>query len=411
MKLTFFLIALALVLLRLCYPTLEIWHSRHGQGTMIIKSDHYIQGIWWLGKIQLSDDERSIAEISPGGYLKFKENDTTMKAESDLQGRISYTLYNGSEELPLNDSGRSFVACQIQKMIRLGFFAEDRAMKIYRKAGIKGLIAELSRIRMEGARDQYLDLLFKSDSLTPADEIRLLTLSENSNDMNERQQLLSRFNRESLGDSAVASEWLIAVGNLDQAYVKKDLLLRYIGEDAGAGAGIAPDRFDAVLAITGRFGSDYDEQEVYKRLADVPRLRTHDSAYTLPWLSAVGKLNESYMKKDLLLRFLPEDSNAGGIVSVDEFDSVIAVTRRFQNSVDEQEVYKRLADLPVKSDPEWAGLIRAAGGLNEDYMKTELMLKIAQKMPRTDSLRSAYRTAAKSIREDMDYGKVMRALE
>ncbi|HTR29223.1 MAG TPA: hypothetical protein VMH27_08130 [Puia sp.] len=488
MKLTFFLIALALVLLRLCYPTLEIWHSRHGQGTMIIKSDHYIQGIWWLGKIQLSDDERSIAEISPGGYLKFKENDTTMKAESDLQGKITYTLYNGREDLPLNDSGRHFIASQIQKMIRLGFFAEDRARKIYEKSGVKGLIAELSRIRMEGGRDQYLDLLFRSDSLTPADEIRLLKLAENSNDMNGRQQLLQRFNRERLGDSAVAGEWLSAVGDLDQANEKKDLLLHYIGEDnrEGAGAALPPDRFDTVLAITRRFGSDYDEQEVYRRLADLRPLREHDSAYSLPWLSAVGKLNESYVKKDLLLRYFPADSNAGAMASANEFDQVIAITRsfqnsvdeqavyqqllvlrplrmhdsvyalpwlnavgdlnesymkkdlllrflpvdsasgrtvyanefdrviaitrRFRNSVDEQEIYKRLADL-CDSDPEWVSLIQAVGELSEDYMKTGLLLKIAPKMPRTDDVRSVYRSVARSIREDMDYGKVMRAVE
>ena len=80
MKLTFFLIALGLVLLRLCYPGLRLWHNGRSEGTMITKSDNYFEGIWWSGKYRLSDDDRSIAEISPGGFLKFRENDTMLKS-------------------------------------------------------------------------------------------------------------------------------------------------------------------------------------------------------------------------------------------------------------------------------------------------------------------------------------------
>jgi hypothetical protein len=330
MKLTFFLIAIFLILLRLCYPRLELWYNGRGQGTMITKiGDKYIEGIWWSGKIRLSDDERSIAEISPGGYLKFKENDTTLKAESDLQGKISYTLYDGHEELPLNDSGQQFIAAQIQKMIRLGFFSEERAERIYKKGGVPALLAELSRMRTEGAQDPYLNLLFRADTLTAPQLIGLLQVMDSSTNRTQEQHLLTLFSRAQLRDSAVAQEWLGAVGYLRASYMEKDLLLHFID------TGLAVDQFDTVVAITGRFGSTYDEQEVYKKLAD----------------------------------------------------------------------------LPGNTDEEWAGLIRAAGTLNDDYQKSELLLKIAPKMPRNDSLVSAYRISAKSIRGDNDYGRVMRAVE
>src|SRR5580658_4987382 len=186
MKLTFFLIAIFLILLRLSYPHLELWSNGKEQGTMITRSgNNYIQGIWWSGKIRLSDDERSIAEISPGGYLKFKENDTTLKAESNLQGEISYTLYNGHEDLPLNDSGQQFIAAQIQKMIRFGFFGEERAERIYKKGGVPALLAELSRIRMEGGRDPYLNLIFKADTLNAPQLIGLLQVIDSSDNTSE----------------------------------------------------------------------------------------------------------------------------------------------------------------------------------------------------------------------------------
>jgi hypothetical protein len=335
MKLTFFLIALFLFLLRICFPTLELWNNGKEHGSMVMRSDNYIQEIKWSGKIRFSDDERSIAEISPGGYLKYRENDTTLKAASSLQGEISYMLYNGHEQVSLNDSGRTFVAVQIQKMIQFGFLAEGRAARVYKKGGTAALLAELSRIKMEGARDPYFDLLLKSDSLTSGETIRLLRQLDSGHNMMEVQRYLTRFKPDRLRDPAVAQEWLAVVGHLDASYMEKDLLLYYLRADTAANAGLPEDRWDTVLAITGRIHSSNDEKEVYERMALVP----------------------------------------------------------------------------VKTDAEWAGLIRAAGSLDAEYLKADLLVAIAAKMPRTDSIIVQYRLAAKTIRSDMDYGKVMRAVE
>jgi hypothetical protein len=405
MKLTFFLIAVGLILLRLCLPQLEMWHSGREQGTMITKGDNYIEGIWWSGKYRLSDDDRSIAELSPGGYLKFRENDTTMKAESDLQGRISYTLYNGHEDLPLNDSGRRFLARQLQKMIGLGFFGGQRAERVYRQGGVPALLAELSRIKMEGGRDPYLNLLFKSDSLTALQRIELLQIIDSSGNTSEREDLLNRFTPDQLQDSAVAQEWLKSVGQLDVSDMKKDLLLHFIG------TGLTIGQFDTVLAVTIRFGSDDDQQDVYKKLVNLPQLQRRDSAFAQPWLRAVGRLGPSEMKKDLLLQFLDTTIRPRETLPADQFDTVMAITRRFDAVEDQKDVLDVLIGLPPPTDAEWLGLIRATGALQPDEIKSDLLLKIAPKMPRTDSLRAVFRLAAKSIQSDDDYGRVMRAVE
>jgi|GEM_PF-1105711 hypothetical protein len=405
MKLTFFLIAVGLILVRLCFPQMDMWHNGREQGTMITKSDNYIEGIWWSGKVRLSDDEQSIAEISPGGHLKFRENDTMMRVESDLQGRISYTLKSGNEDLPLNDSGRRFIARQIRKMIGLGFFGQERADRIYRQGGVTALLSELSQIKMEGARDPYLNLLFKSDSLTPSQRIQLLRTIDNSDNPSEKQDFLKRFTPDQLRDSAVVQEWLNVLGQIGPSYMKKDLLLSYID------TGLTADRFDTVLAITMRFESPNDQQEVYERLAGLPPIQVHDSAFAQPWLSAVGQIGPSYIKKGLLLNYLRPDSSRANPLPGGQFSSVLAITGRFESPEDQKEILDRLIELPPTNDVEWIGLIRATGALQPDYLKTELLLKMAPGMPRTDSLRGAYRLSAKSIQGDMDFGKVMRAID
>jgi hypothetical protein len=406
MKLTFFLIAIFLILLRLSYPHLELWSNGKEQGTMITRSgNNYIQGIWWSGKIRLSDDERSIAEISPGGYLKFKENDTTLKAESNLQGEISYTLYNGHEDLPLNDSGQQFIAAQIQKMIRFGFFGEERAERIYKKGGVPALLAELSRIKMEGGRDPYLNLIFKADTLNAPQLIGLLQVIDSSDNTSEQQHLLSRFSRDQLRDSVVTRKWLSDVAHIGESYLEKDLLMNYID------TGLTTDRFDTVLAIAGRFGTPEDSKEIYQRLAEIEAHRLHDSAFAGPWLQAVGHIDPSYIKKGLLLDFLQTDSNRNDGLPPEQFDAILAIAGRFETPEDSKEIYEKLIALPPQTDAEWRGLIRAVGALEPDYLKSDLLLTIAPKMPRNDSLVSAYRIAAKTIQADMDYGRVMRAVE
>jgi hypothetical protein len=328
MKLTFFLIAFFLMLLGVYFSKAGFGHKGHG--TMVVKSDNYIEEVSWDGKTRLSDDEKSIIEITPGGYLKFRENDTTLKAESNLQGEITYTLYNGRENLSLNDSGRRFVAVVLQKMIAMGFYSEGRAERIYKKGGARALLEELPRLRMDNAKGPYVDLLFKSDSLTKDEMSSLIKLMDESGNDMERQNFLARFTRDRLKDSALAKIWLGSVDHLPADFEKQNLLTRFIGQGP-----VEAEIYDSLLATIGHLGADFEKQD--------------------------------------LLTKLMKDS--------------------------------------LSTDDQWIGLIRAVSGLDADFEKSPLLVQIAQKMPQDEKVKAAYLAAAKTIKDDMEYGKVMRVVE
>jgi hypothetical protein len=63
------------------------------------------------------------------------------------------------------------------------------------------------------------------------------------------------------------------------------------------------------------------------------------------------------------------------------------------------------------TESQWASLINQAAKLGSDMDKSTLLIEIAQKMPRTEMLKSLYLTAAKSIGNDSDYGKAVREVE
>jgi hypothetical protein len=335
MKLTFFLIAFFLVLLRVYLS----WagyarHNSRNDGNIVIKGDDFIEEMHWSGKVRLSDDEKSIADITPGGYLKFRENEQTFKAESNLQGEISYTLYDGHNYLAsLDDSGRRFVAGVLQKMIARGWYSDGRAQRIAQKGGNQALLTEISHMEIDGAADQYVDMLFQSDSLTETEQIALLKQighMENS----KKEEYLTRFTRTQLKDSSVGSYWLATVKEIWPDDNKKDLLMRYVGQVADS-SGLAGNRFDSVVAAANHIGSDGEREDLYHLLIDSVK----------------------------------------------------------------------------KTDAEWISLIRAGAAMENDGDKSDMLVRIAKKMPVDDSVKAEYKTAARTIKDDAEYGKAMRAIE
>jgi hypothetical protein len=63
------------------------------------------------------------------------------------------------------------------------------------------------------------------------------------------------------------------------------------------------------------------------------------------------------------------------------------------------------------TESQWISLLNKTSQLGSDMDKSNLMIEIAQKMPKTENLKLAYLKVAKSIGNDSDYGKAMRAVE
>jgi hypothetical protein len=291
MKLSFFLIAFFLVLIRVCFS----WpgHGGHDTGNILMKGDGYIKEIHWSGKIRLSDDEKAIAGISPGGYLKFRENDTTFRAESNLQGEVSYQLYDGRTSLSLGDSGKRFIAAILQKVVGFGFDAEGRAERIYKKGGNMALLAEIPRMNIDAAKNAYFDLLLKSDSLTKEETVLLLReIQEVGADVN-KQDFLRRLAPRAAKDSSLLLPWLGTVAHLDADFEKQDLLTNLIRQGRIEGKG-----YDSLMGIIGHLDADFQKEDLLKKLIG-DSLKTDGQWIGL--IEAANRLGADFQKADLLL--------------------------------------------------------------------------------------------------------------
>ena len=81
------------------------------------------------------------------------------------------------------------------------------------------------------------------------------------------------------------------------------------------------------------------------------------------------------------------------------------------SDMDKISLYKKLISEKNISELQWMDLIGRTSGLGSDMDKTNLLIEIAQTMPQTEVLRAACLKAAKSIGNDGDYGRAVRAIQ
>jgi len=399
MKLFFFLTALCLVMLRAYFA----W-SGHGprndnnDGTMTISNGDFYEQIKWSGKVILSDDERSIVSIPPGGYLKFRENDIRMTAESNLRGEISYQLYDGQQHLSLNDSGRHFISAVLKKMIARGYYAQGRAERIFKNGGYRALLNELPNLEMDFIKAPYFDLLLKSDSLSVPELATAIHQLGNTGSDVDRQHFLQQVSPAWLKDSLIASTWLEVVAHLNADIEKSGLLSRFIEQDS-----LTTENFDKVLEITNHFNSDVDKMNLLAKLITKGAV---DAARYGKVLDITNHFNSDIDKINLLTQLINR-----GVADSTGWNNMLEMANHFNSDLDKQNIYGKLMDVKDISEEQWIDVINSASAQQSDQDKSNMLVRIAQKMPRTEKMKAAYLSAAKKINDDAAYGRTVKQVE
>lgn len=366
MKLIFFLIAFSLVSIRVYFSWAGKDRERKGESesNMVIRSDNFYEEIKYSGKFQLTDDETGFKSISPGGYFKFRKNEVSIKAESNLQGLIEYRINDGSNNVPLDERGKKILAEAIREMIVWGFDAENRMERVYRKGGAQALLSEVDSMRSDHVRLLYLNRLFAIDSLIPQGiPIVIIKAGALGSDV-DKVNFLTRITAHQLKDSLVDSAYFEVVKKISSDMDKANALQYLIEQDSLSAASA-----EKALALSGEISSDVDKANLF------------------------GKMIEK------------------GLIRGPLFDSLLYYISAIGSDVDKVNLYEKLLTENGVSDLQWAALLNKSSLLESDMDKTNLLISISQKMPHTETLKENYRKAAKTIGNDSDYGRAVRAMD
>lgn len=365
MKLIFFLIAFILVGIRYYFSWSGIDRERRGlsESHMVMTSDNFYESVDYSGKFELMDDESGFKSISPGGYFKFRKNDLKVKAESNLRGEIEYAVLEGNNTIPPGDQEKLLIAFAIREMIGFGYDAEGRMERVYQKGGIQALLNQADSMKMDPVRMIYLNKLLSIDSLSP-ENLQLVTkkMETLGNDM-DKANFLNKVTPEQFQNPAIAAACFSVLHSMGSDMDKSNVLQHIISQDS-----LSESFTDSILSISSYLGSDMDKSNIYNAL-----------------------INK-------------------GLIQGPLFDSMTTAISQMGSDMDKVNLYSNLVKQSHISETQWITLIAKAAQLGSDMDKTNLLISYTQKMPRTEPIKSAYTQAAKSVGDDFNYGKLMRAI-
>ena len=132
------------------------------------------------GDVEFTDDDRGVARLSPGGWFTIEQSrrgQPTRRVEwRDVSGQVRQTyLENGERRAP--DAGaRAWIDRVLREAIlESGVGAERRVARIRARGGVPAVLAEIERIRPDGAkRIYYNNLLTAGARLSDAETARVL---------------------------------------------------------------------------------------------------------------------------------------------------------------------------------------------------------------------------------------------
>jgi hypothetical protein len=366
MKLIFFLIAFCLITIRFYFSWTGKDRERRGltESNMVIKSDNFYEEINYLGKFQLSDDESSFKSISPGGYFKFRLNEIKVKAQSDVRGEIEYKIYDGKNDLPLNEQGKLIVSKAIHEMIYWGYDGEGRMERVYQKGGYKALLSEIDSIKFDQIKMLYLNRLFSIDSLpSETKELVVRKVKTLGSDM-DRSQFLNKITPSQFKDPSINAACFDIIRGMGSDIDKMNVLHHIIDQDS-----LSTENIAIILNLGNNMGSDMDKSNLYRELIDK------------------------------------------GLIKDSLFDSLAIFVSHMGSDMDKVNLYNKMLGINSITENQWIILINQSASLGSDMDKANTLSDFAKKMPRTDPIKAAYVKAAKTIGNDNDYGRVMRSLE
>ena len=278
------------------------------------------------GKIVISEDEKSISSISPGGYLKIEK--TTFGNARTLfitnkDGVLDYDYREGGRKTPFEPNGKIWLSEMLPDLLNTTTIgAEDRVERLYAKGGARSVLDLLGKLKSDHVKSSYLALLLQKN-LSKPDMIAVIdAVPAHLESDHFKYEVYKKIPTSYFQDINQLSR---VVGNLQSDHFKAQLLKPIYKANVIAGQGekalqllnlLQSDHFKADIAksipfdkmseqdlrfavdeVIRKFSSDHFKNELLKSIVDAGNFT---EARALIVLSGVKSLQSDHFKASIL---------------------------------------------------------------------------------------------------------------
>lgn len=237
--------------------TLRWEHSSSDDGTNITLA---------LKNAQFNDDYTDVERIASDGYFRVTEErgGTVQRLEITPQpdGQLKRVYSVRGETRPYDSNARKWLARLLEDSVAgSGFDAEARVLKVLKKSGASGVLAEIARLKTDYARRVYASVLIEQGNLTGEQLAKLLSQSGRTMGSDyEKATLLIQVLKNNLKDAGVRAAFFEMVGTLGSDYERGRVLAVLFKR-----SDLTAETLLAALKSARAMGSDYEKANVLIR--------------------------------------------------------------------------------------------------------------------------------------------------
>ncbi|MGH7484718.1 MAG: hypothetical protein ACREMY_03810, partial [bacterium] len=131
-----------------------------------------------LGAAKFSPDETHIAQLSPGGFARFRERTPAMDRSVSVvpagDGSLSYTATLDGRVIPFDDAMQRWLSGFLPEVLReAAIDVPERVARLRAQGGVPAVLRTISEIHSVGARAAHYRALLKGVPLSAADAERV----------------------------------------------------------------------------------------------------------------------------------------------------------------------------------------------------------------------------------------------
>lgn len=425
-------------------PPQNSWFDSNGNRTVNWRTNDGLHSreIRLHGDVHFNDQETDISAMSPDSFFSYEESfgfsSRRYQAISDSSGQIKRAYLVDGREKPLDADGQAWLRAAIPDFLReSGVDASERVRRILKQGGVPAVLAEIAKIRSDGAKRRYIRELVSAGNLNTEQFQTLLRLVRGMGSDGEKASLLVFLAPFTLKDN-LRDYAFEALRTIRSDGEKRRVLIQFIQQDASR----------ATLALSARVAadirSDGERAVVLVNLAVhlASHLSTRLSGDDLrgPFFRAAERMQSDGEKARVLMAVLASGGEqadnlaetlrvADSIKSDGEKARVLVHAGGYWKDDDRmRRVYFETAR-GIRSDGEKArvltslvgrdGLsdrtlmegVQCAAGIHSDGEKARVLVAIAGRSTGKSGVRDEIKSAAQSIHSDGEYRRVMSAID
>lgn len=242
------------------------------------------------GLIEPNEDYTDVASIPTDGRFTVEDNRAGVarryRVVRGAGGELARTYTVGGRERAPDAEGQEWLRRVMLEAVRQGgLFAKERAQKILRERGPRGLSEELTHLRGDHVRRLYFEALITSSDLDDATLAEALGSLRIGSDY-ERAQLLIKASDSLLGRDKLVPAYFEAVGKIGSDYEHRRVLSALIRK-----GGLSPDALVAAIRSVAGVRSDYEKATW---LIQVARLKHGDERVRAAFAEALRGIGSEH---------------------------------------------------------------------------------------------------------------------